>query len=325
MGAGSAVLLPQGKPACGCLDVRAGPEFERLGLGAVALRYQRMGLRVLALAPRAKRPHKLFTHGVHWATTNPAMVEAVYPENKSAGIGVATGLHRPESRAVVVADLDCKSGHDGATAFASFLNENRLQIPYNAPVVSTPSGGWHIWMALPPGLALPGRTGILPGVDIKAGDGYVVVPPTHIEVESMDDGRALLPYRWVSGCPCTVPPAPGWLIDWVQNTPGTGHGSGGEGSGEPVPDLGELAQTGLPVGERNRTAHRLACSLFRKYGTGPAGEAAVRTALQPVLAATDKRGLSEREISTAINSAHKFITARKQQEQEAWEAMRAAR
>lgn len=71
--------------------------------------------------------------------------------------------------------------------------------------------------------------------------------------------------------------------------------------------------------------HRLACSLFRRYGTDPDGSAAVRGALQQVLDNTDMRGFSEHEITSTIGSARRFIAGQEQQEREAWEALGVAR
>lgn len=301
-----------------CLRVHPGsPAVQRLGLGAAALRYQRLGYEVLALAPATKRPHKLFsdpdhpgTAGVHWATTDPAMVEHVWTQDRAAGIGIAT-------KRLLVIDLDIKNGHDGEKVWRDFLASNNLQVPVSV-WQATPSGGLHIWLRLPPGVTVPTRTSILPGVDIKGDGGYVAAAPTHIWVDSSEGARVLLPYR-MNGCPCALPEAPPWLIEWIITTPGSGHGSGsGEGTGEPV-DVGELAQNGLPDGARNDTLLRVACSLFRRFGTGPDGSSSVRSALQPVLDRTERAGFGEREISITIESARRFIAGQEQRELAAYQ------
>lgn len=181
----------------GCLRVPDGPEVARLGLGAVALRWQRLGYAVLALGVGSKRPHKLFSDpdhqgqaGVHWATTDPAMVEHVWLRDRLAGIGIATGS---ASRLLVV-DLDVKAGEDGIAEFASMVRAWSLPVP-PAVVQHTPGGGQHLWFRLPEGIEVPGRIGIAPGIDIKSDGGYVAVYPSHVWVHSMDGGGALLPYR----------------------------------------------------------------------------------------------------------------------------------
>jgi hypothetical protein len=303
----------------GCLDFRGGePELEALGLGAAALRWQRLGYSVLALGPGSKRPHHLFTRGVDWATRDPAMVEWMWGQDKLAGIGVATGS---VSRLLVI-DLD---NHGGTPGWESFF----LQFLPSQPgpdgwglsldasvVVATPSGGFHIWLRLPPGVTVPGRTGILPGVDVKSDGGYVVAAPSRVWQDSLDGGRVLVPYRLGGGCPCVLPEAPEWLLSWIEQTPGTGAGSGGDG--DPLPDLGELAHTGLPAGQRNVMVHRLACSLYRRCGVGPGGTAAVRAALEPVLAATDMRGFGAGELGRALESARRFVQQQQAKEARAW-------
>src|SRR5947209_12336724 len=211
----------------GCLDVHPGsPAVARLGLGAAALRWQRLGYAVLALGVGSKRPHQLFASehgpaGVHWATTDPAMVDYVWARDKLAGIGVATG----QASRLLVIDLDVKDGLNGRIELGRFMLEHQLAVPMGLQV-STPSGGWHIWMRLPEGVSVPGRIGILPGVDVKSDGGYVVAAPSRVWLDSLDGGRVLVPYR-ARGCPCELPMAPDWLLRWVEQTPGTGQGSGG--------------------------------------------------------------------------------------------------
>lgn len=308
----------------GCLHVADGsPAVTRLGLGAVALKYQRLGYAVLALAPATKRPHKLFadpgsdgTAGVHWATRDPAMVDYVWQRDKLAGIGVATGT----ASGLVVIDLDVKSGHNGLAELQSFMAAWALTLP-DGPWQATPSGGYHLWYRLPPELVLPGRISILPGVDIKAGGGYVAAAPTHIEVSSIDGGRALLPYKMM-GCPCALPWLPDWVADWVLHAAGQPDGAGGPGGGdhEDLPGLEEFQTAGLPQGERNITLHRLACRLFRQHGVTPSGIIAVRGALQQVLDNTDMRGFSPHEVNTTLESARRWVARQMEREAEAWQA-----
>lgn len=306
----------------GHLAMAGDPAVERLGLGAVALRYQRMGYAVLPLAPAAKRPHKLFsdpasggTAGVHWATRDPAMVGWAWGQDKLAGIGVATG----SASGLAVIDLDVKAGRDGIAELDSFCAAWSLQRPPTA-WQATPSGGLHLWYALPPGLRLPGRTSILPGVDVKADGGYVAAAPTMIWQESMDGGRVLVPYR-MHGCPCALAWLPDWMADWVLHAAGEPQGAGGPGGGDQddLPDLAEFQAHGLPRGERNVTVHRLACRLFRRFGTTPSGVLAVRAALQQVFGATDMRGFPEHEVTTTLESARRYIAREMDKEAEAWQ------
>jgi hypothetical protein len=209
---------------------------------------------------------------------------------------------------LVITDLDVKNGDDGPANFAHFLASNRLALP-PCPVARTPSGGLHLWLAMPPGTSIPGHTGILPGVDVKGDGGYVAAPPTHIMVHGIDrpgeraGGPVLLPYTWERGCPCQVPLAPPWYMQWIRLAPGTGSGSG-LASGEPVPELAGLMATGILRGERNKTLHRLACSRYRRLGSG---SAQVLDELRAVWLAGDQSGLSWHEVLATAESARGYI------------------
>ena len=304
----------------GCLDVHAGsPAVARLGLGAVALKYQRLGFPVLGLGVGAKQPHRLFRHGVKWATTEPAMVEWMWGQERMAGIGIACG----QPGGLLVADLDVKGGCNGRLSLGAFMLERRLAVPMDL-VSHTPSGGWHIWLRLPEGVTVPRRTGILPGVDIQAQDSYVVAPPSRVRVDhdapGEKPGSVLLPYVWAQGCPCMVPPAPAWLIDWAATAPGAGGSGSGSGSDDDDgSDLDEAASHGLPVGERNITLMRLACRLYRRYGVR--NEAEVREALEEALSRTELAGFSRAEIERTIASARSFVTRQEAEELDAWRSV----
>jgi hypothetical protein len=286
--------------------------MRQLGLGTAALRYQQMGYEVLPLAWRGKRPHPMLGDrgGVHWATRDPAFVWWAWPQDRAANVGIRTGSG---SRLACV-DLDVKHRENGPANFDAFLQANNLQVPRDVRAM-TPSGGYHIWLRTPPGWTVPTRHGLLPGVDIQGQDSYVAAWPSHVLV-SMDRAQVNLPYSWVRGCPCSVPMAPDWFLAWIERAPATGTAHGG-GSGEPVPDIGELAQTGLPVGERHHTLLQVANSLFARYGTDQAGQAAVRAAIGMVLDATDCRGFGRPEIEAVLGDARGFISGRRQAEREA--------
>src|SRR5215469_12392534 len=316
-----------------CLDTVHPADVERLGLGAAAQLYQGMGYAVLGLAVGDKKPHELFEHGVDWATQDPRVIPWMWSSHKLAGVGVATGSRSQ----LIVIDLDVKHGIDGIAEFTRWwLGDDWGSRAFvmgqafpGAPVAVTPSDGRHIWLRLPQVQApdgsmwpypsiIPTRKGILPGVDIKAEGGYVVAAPTQIWVHPLEGGRVLLPYRWAHGCPCSVPEAPPWLLQWAMTAPGGyGGGSGGDGNYDPLPELEELKISGLAPGSRNVTLHRLACSLFRRYGTTPSGVQAAREEIEQVLAATSREGgFGRGEIERALTSALRFVQGCERTEEE---------
>lgn len=302
----------------GCLDfTRDDPEVAQLGMGAAALRYQRMGYAVLGLGVGSKRPHSDFKHGVSWATRDQAMPWWLWRTEPLAGVGIATG----QVNQLVVIDLDLKHGENGVRNFGDFLVQASAvgvmdcTVPMDTEV-STPGGGWHIWLRTPAGYAVPSRPGILPGVDIQGDGHYVVAPPSRVWVDS-DQGSALLPYRQVNGCPCEPPWAPAWFLRWIEQAQATGtdHGK----TGVPLPDVEQLKQTGLERGSRNTTLHRLACSLFRRLPDNAEGYRVAMGELELVLAATDMRGFSRAEVDRTITSAREFVRRARRDGEAAWD------
>ena len=301
----------------GCTYIDPGhPDLPRLGFGVAARLYQeRFGWAVLALERKQKRPHRLMRHGVLWASRDASMIEAVYGQDPYAGVGIPTGL----VNALMVVDLDLHGGADGTASWAQFLAERRLSLP-PGPWVQSPSGGQHHYYRLPPGLGMPSRPKILPAVDLKIDGGYVGAPPTVIGIPWSDGKRAgmvSVGYRW-TGCPCQMPLAPDWLIDFALNAPGTGGAGGGGspgdsgGGGGKLDDLTEVYATGLPVGERNTRLMQLACQQFARYGSADRFGMAI-TAIDRVLAETDPAGFYAAEQHRTITSARDFMAACEQE------------
>jgi len=114
-----------------------------------------LGWRVLPL--RGKRPAT--RHGVNDATTDPTRIERLGPL-WVGGIGVAMG------NGLVAIDVDPKHGGTVDPSWPVTL------------VAATPSGGFHLFYTLSPGVTVPNSVGRLaPGVDVRSDGGYVAVPP----------------------------------------------------------------------------------------------------------------------------------------------------
>lgn len=288
------------------------PGLDQIGLGMPALQYAEMGYAVLPLVRGGKKPHRMLpeTGGVHHATTDPRQITEWWRQDLAANIGVATGS---VSRLCVI-DLDVKHGGRGPDIFAQFLAHYRLALP-EVPYVITPSGGDHIWLRWPAGLAVPERPGILPGVDVKGDGGLVVAPPSmQLTAPMLRPGEraepVALPYVLASGCPCSAPLTPGWVPQWLASAPAAGAtGSGGEAPGrsEESPDLSALKSTGIPRGQRNAVLYRLACSRYRLHGTGQEGAGRVLDDVRSVWEAGDRSDMGWREVLVIAESARRFI------------------
>lgn len=156
-----------------------------------ALGYAALGYPVFALAPNAKRPHPTASpNGFHDATTDPEIIRS-WPRN--CNIGIAPPAH------VLVLDLDvAKDDRPLGERRQEALNRRRyLERTYSevaaAPLVRTPSAGWHFWLRLRPDA--PHLTcGPFPGNSERWGElrglarSYVAVWPSTI------DGAT---YTWV--------------------------------------------------------------------------------------------------------------------------------
>ena len=118
-----------------------------------------------------KRP--LTKHGLHDASSDPAIVKDWWKQFPDARIGVPTG----EQIGAVVLDIDVK--RPGENGFDT-LDDLGFGILPETPMVHTVSGGLHVYFKIPLGglrntNGKRGR-GIGPGLDWRGIGGYVIVP-----------------------------------------------------------------------------------------------------------------------------------------------------
>ncbi len=118
-------------------------------------------------------------HGVHDATCDPDQLRAWWQRWPEANIGLRCGV------GFDVIDVD---GQTGRHSLERLLAEHG-GVPIGGPRVRTGSGGWHLYVA-PSGL--PDQIGVLPSVDYRAADRYVVAPPSRHPTT----GRR---YQWIPG------------------------------------------------------------------------------------------------------------------------------
>ncbi|WP_329120204.1 bifunctional DNA primase/polymerase [Streptomyces sp. NBC_01465] len=113
-------------------------------------------------------------HGVHDASTDPAVVRAMFAAAPWAtGYGIACG--RPPHHLIGI-DLDTKSDTDSTAALRHLALQHLFTIPETVTVL-TPSGGRHLWLTGPPDTVVPNSASRLaPGIDIRGAGGYLVGP-----------------------------------------------------------------------------------------------------------------------------------------------------
>lgn len=255
-------------------------QHDSIKVGAVelaALKFATRGVHVFPVD--GKIPAATGGRGVHDASADYNQIRQWWSRYPSANVAIAAG-----ASGLVVVDVDCKHGVDGAATM------RRLQ-PQLGPLpetltARTPSGGWHLYFRAPDEELRPsvGKVGDMdaPGVDIRAGASYVVSPPSSI------DGRryrwlrrmapAELPARWLEALrppPPTPPPAPTRLRGSDRSDAYARAALEGE--------VAELAAT--PRGQRNHALNATAFRLGTLVGAGALDASTVRDALRWVCAA----------------------------------------
>ena len=189
-----------------------------------------------------KGKHPRIFNGVKGASASREQVARWYESWPDANWGLATGA--PSGAWVL--DLDKGDSKDGAAAIKAWMEERSI-VPFATHVVQTGSGGLHYYFT-GRGLDLRNRVGVLPGVDVRATGGYVLLPGSnHLKGD----------YRVIRDVP--IAHAPDLLVDFLSSTQGVGGGEHG-----PLPsDLDFL--DGVDEGSRDDTIFRKACQLRRKH------------------------------------------------------------
>jgi len=194
----------------------------------------------------AKTP--LTRHGFKDASTDERRVREWWEKWPDANVGVVTG----EPSGLIVLDLDRKGAHDGVEIARSRFDFE----PEGYPHVRTGGGGIHVLFKWP-GSPVGNRTGtgsLAPCVEVKGDGGYIVAPPSIHE-----SGRR---YEWVQPPDGDLPELPSWVLEG-QSRRAQPRQTQPEGlaSLDPL----EAARTkGVPEGQRNDTAARLAGRYFHK-------------------------------------------------------------
>lgn len=131
-----------------------------------ALRLAKMGFRVFPLKPGDKKPAVKRFPIV--ATTDEQQINAWWNATPNFNVGVST-------TGFVVVDIDTKKGPH---ALAGFHN---LGGDFETFVVQTATGGYHVYYTGPDSML---ATDIVPGVDIRSHNGYVVGPGSYTSKEN---------------------------------------------------------------------------------------------------------------------------------------------
>ncbi len=223
------------------------------GLLEAAQRYAELGFPVFPCVPGRKTP--LTPNGFHAATTDTEQIEAWWQQYPNANVAI------PTSRLVVI-DVDGPENPWLAD------QPERYDELASGCLAITPRGGKHFYFRPPDGTEFRCQTGQLaPKVDVRAGGGYVLAPPSIVGGKS---------YRWVEGLELDQPlerlrPLPSWLADVLTERRPQERSPPAGAAGDANP---------IPAGQRNGTLAHLAGAMRRV-------------------------GMSRAEISAAINQANR--------------------
>lgn len=114
--------------------------------------------------------HPRVAHGLKDASADAEVVKRWWVQWPNASIGLRTGLYPDGTSGPVVLDSDSDDGDEWIRSIA-----------WPPTVVArTGGGGWHYLVKRPP-FRVTNKRGVLPGLDIRGDDGYIVLPPsTHV-------------------------------------------------------------------------------------------------------------------------------------------------
>lgn len=220
----------------------------------------------------------------------------------SGGIPYSIGLPTGEVNNVLILDVDPRNG-----GFESLKEFEKTVEPMPYTLMSeTGGGGLHYFFKYPAGTTVKSRIlhSDLPGLDIKANGGQIVIPPSlH---------RSGKRYGWAEGrtgaeAVATLPPSILEAFEKIQR----GTGGGAEGVGQAV-DITALYRDGIPDGKRNETLHRAAVSTARKMGvdTGdPMVIGMVKAMIETLNQKACRPPLPDSEIDKIVRSAVEFVIA----------------
>ncbi len=146
-------------------------------------RYIDMGFSVVPLARGTRVPPKGFTLAKYFSerATKENLAEwcKQYP---GCNLGIITG----QISGVCAVDLDKDKKEFDEKIELEYFSDSLL-----TPISKTPSGGRHLYFRTPNGTRIGPKTGILPAIDLRCDDSYIVAPPSVLY-----DGKR---YEWIEG------------------------------------------------------------------------------------------------------------------------------
>ena len=239
------------------------------------------GWAVFPIDTQTKKP--LTPHGCKDAKKGVGPITAWWKKWPNAGIGVATGS--ASNIIVIDEDVDRNKGIDGIFEMRQWEKENG-ELPETPRAISG-RGGAHLYYHYT-GTDIKNRAGILDGVDVRGEGGYIIAPPS-----LHPNGTE---YQWEDD-PEDTPFAE--VDDSVRKFLSIGTERKEQGETFEVPSF-------IPMGQRNETLFKLACSMQAQGFP----DAAIISALSEVNNTACAVPVDDDEIETIAGSALQYEKGR---------------
>jgi hypothetical protein len=149
------------------------------------------GLPEVLLKPQSKVPYRKGWQDE--ATTDRRTLGRRLRSHPECNVGIATG------RGIAVIDVD---GIAGEESYAELTRRYGL-LPRTATCM-TGRGGWHLYFKVEPGVLVPNRVGLWPGIDGRGDGGYVVAPGSRHPNGDL--------YEWINRPSGGIAGMPAWLL-----------------------------------------------------------------------------------------------------------------
>ena len=199
-----------------------------------ALAYGKHGFSIIPIQPCEKKPL------IRWDSyqnqrANVDELRIWWTQWPDANVGIVTGA----VSGLIVIDLDTLEAKERLKA---------LVPDFNLAVVprSRTGKGWQLFFKHP-GVNIPNRAGVIPGLDVRGDGGYVVAPPS-----IHPNGKT---YKWEVAINGELPKLPLKLFNLISSSTSNDQ----PGYRERFNTAGALA--GVTEGQRDETIFRLACRL----------------------------------------------------------------
>ena len=250
---------------------------------AAALDYASRGIPVFPCDTR-KRP--LTPHGFNDASTDETQIQTWWERHPRALIGMPTG----SASGIDAFDIDTKNGRNGYLALPNWRSLSNV-------IVSTPTGGAHLYFRSDSSTRNTASR-IAPGLDVRGGGGYVIVPPSGIDAGA---------YTFLVGGLDQLDQ----LTEWPENLrlrlnqlhppPSIPSNRAGQTSSASSIELEEAcaAVAAAPQGERNDTLNKQSFLVGQLVGSGRLDE---DTARERLAEAALSSGLGDAETRATIFS-----------------------